>query len=81
MAQIALDPTPERKRTAELAEIETFIAQRGPTRCPDRFAGPVAAALPPREEAQRIAAIAVKPAPTRAETVEYLRRSMRWLFR
>jgi hypothetical protein len=70
-----------RSRAEEIAEINRFLSARGPTRCPDRFAGPVTAALSSREEATRIAGITVKPTPTLAENVARLKRSMVWLVR
>jgi hypothetical protein len=45
------------------------------------FVAPVTAALPPQIEAARVAAIAVKPTPTHAESVARLKRSMGWFFR
>jgi hypothetical protein len=78
---IVPDPTPERRRTAELAEIENFIAKRGTTRCPDRFAGTVCGAFSPTQEVQRIAALQIEPTLTREERIERLKRSMRSLFR
>jgi hypothetical protein len=75
--RIPSDSMVMRDRLAELAEIETFIAKRGPTRCPDRFAGPVTAALSMREEATRIASLRVEQPLTLTQLRELLRRSWR----
>jgi hypothetical protein len=48
-----------RTRAAELAEIESFISTRGPTRCPERFAAAVKDALHPIAEMARINAIQI----------------------
>ena len=63
-------------RSTELAAINSYINAHGACRCPERFAARVTAALPPQIEAARIAAIAIKPALTRVENREQLRRLM-----
>ena len=63
-------------RSTELAVIKSYINEHGACRCPERFAARVTAALPPQIEAARIAAIAIKPALTRVENREQLRRLM-----
>jgi hypothetical protein len=63
-------------RSAELAAINSYISAHGACRCPERFAARVTAALPAQIEAARIAAIAIKPALTRVENQEQLRRLM-----
>jgi hypothetical protein len=42
-------------RRSELAAIAAFLEDRGPARCPARFATGVALALPAAEEASRLA--------------------------
>jgi hypothetical protein len=61
-------------RSTEPAAINSYINAHGAGRCPERFAARVTAALPPQIEAARIAAIAIKPALTRVENREQLRR-------
>ena len=63
-------------RSTELAAINSYINAHGACRCPERFAARVTAALAPQIEAVRIAAIAIKPALTRVENREQLRRLM-----
>jgi hypothetical protein len=47
-------------RAVELAVIEEFLMQRGPTHCRAAFAAPTTTGFSLRQEADRIAAIQVK---------------------
>jgi hypothetical protein len=65
-----------RSRATELTAIDRHICAHGVRRCPERFAAPVTAALPPQIEAARLASIAIKAPLTGAENLEQLRRLM-----
>ena len=54
-------------RCAELAAIAAFLEDRGPIRCPARFAAGTAAALSTAEETIRLARLQPQPPRTRKE--------------
>jgi hypothetical protein len=66
-------------RTVEIAEIDRFLQEHGARRCEPAFAAPVTSALPPRIEAQRVAAVIIRQ-PTREEIIARLKRQARLMF-